>query len=223
MQKKTSKIAIFYLHPLPPILSLSLSRRFPCFLHQCVELAAAPCLVAFNWSSRPPRMPPPPGAHGRRPWSLRTPRSPPSLEFAASAAASPGSPLPPLGLEPVAQRSRGPTPVGAAGRTGGAAHPAGHRGAPRRRRARHRRRRVVVLLRAVVQADAGQRQRARQLRKGRRSCSSTPWRSGRRRSYCLRRLTGHGRSPSASCSTKRALSASWARTGSSRSRAPSRR
>ena len=31
----------------------------------------------------------------------------------------PGSPLPPLGLEPVARRSKSPTPVGAAGRTGG--------------------------------------------------------------------------------------------------------
>ncbi|XP_039787547.1 Holliday junction resolvase MOC1, chloroplastic-like [Panicum virgatum] len=42
------------------------------------------------------------------------------LELADSTlAAAPGSPLPPLGLEPVARQSRGPTPVGAAGRTGG--------------------------------------------------------------------------------------------------------
>ena len=82
MQKKPSKIAIFYFHPLPPVLSLSLSRRLPYFLRQCVELAAAPCLVAFHWSSRLPRMPPPLeladsalaaalrvcGLRGRRPW-----------------------------------------------------------------------------------------------------------------------------------------------------------
>ena len=75
--KKTLQSCYLLPSPLPPILSLSLSPRLLYFLRQWVELAVAPCLLAFHWSSRPPRTPPPPEACGRRPWSSRTPRSPP--------------------------------------------------------------------------------------------------------------------------------------------------
>ena len=60
------------------------------------ELTAAPCLLAFHWSSRPPRPPPPPGARGRHHWSSRTAHSPPPLELAASPIGhTPSPPLPP--------------------------------------------------------------------------------------------------------------------------------
>jgi len=39
--------------------SLQSCPRLPCFLCQWVELAVAACLLAFHWTSRPPRTPPP--------------------------------------------------------------------------------------------------------------------------------------------------------------------
>ena len=179
----------------PKMLSSTFTLSLPLSLFLSPD--ASPASSASVWSSPPPpASSPSTGARGRRgrrrPWNLRTPRSPPPLarRFLRSVSSRwhGGAGAPP----PLAQREE----------LVAAAHPAGHRGAPRRRRARHRRRRVGVLLRAVVRADAGQRQRARQLGKGRRSCSSTPWRSRRRRSSCSRRPTRHGRSPSASCSTR---------------------
>ena len=89
MQKTPPKLLSSTFTPSPPILSLSLPPRLPCFLRQCaaaLELAAAADAAPLELVTAAP------GSRGlrarRRPWSSRT-RSPPPLELADSALVAP--------------------------------------------------------------------------------------------------------------------------------------